>query len=59
VLYTRKTLIVINEKLLLDCKKNHRDAQRQMYGLLAPKLFQTGKRYLKEEEIEEAMADAF
>jgi RNA polymerase sigma-70 factor (ECF subfamily) len=36
-----------------------RDA-RQVYGLLAPKLYHTCKRYLKsEEEIEEAMADAF
>ena len=38
----------------------HRDSQRQVYELLAPKLYRTCKRYLKsEEEIEEAMADAF
>ncbi|MFY0482164.1 RNA polymerase sigma factor [Flavobacterium sp. PLA-1-15] len=38
----------------------HRGAQRQVYELLAPKLYRTCKRYLKkEEEIEEAMADAF
>ncbi len=60
VLYIRNTSIVINQKLLVDCRKMHRDAQRQVYELLAPKLYQTCKRYLKkEEEIEEAMADAF
>ena len=38
----------------------HRGSQRQVYELLAPKLYRTCKRYLKkEEEIEEAMADAF
>ena len=37
-----------------------RDAQRQVYELLSPKLYATCKRYLKkEEEIEEALADAF
>ena len=37
-----------------------RDAQRQMYEYMAPKLYRTCKRYLKkEEEIEEALADAF
>jgi RNA polymerase sigma factor (sigma-70 family) len=38
----------------------HRDSQRQVYELMAPKLYHTCKRYLKcEEAIEEAMADAF
>ncbi len=38
----------------------HRDAQRKMYELMAPKLYQVCKRYLKkEEEIEEVLADAF
>ncbi len=38
----------------------HRDAQRQMYELMAPKLYRTCRRYLKkEEEIEEVLADAF
>jgi RNA polymerase sigma-70 factor (ECF subfamily) len=38
----------------------HRDAQRQVYELMAQKLYHTCKRYLKkEEEIEEALADAF
>jgi len=37
-----------------------RDAQRQLYDYMAPKLYRTSKRYLKkEEEIEEAMADTF
>jgi RNA polymerase sigma-70 factor (ECF subfamily) len=37
-----------------------RDAQRQVYEYLAPKLYASCKRYLKnEEEIEEALADAF
>ncbi|NUY81076.1 sigma-70 family RNA polymerase sigma factor [Flavobacterium sp. MAH-1] len=37
-----------------------RDAQRQVYDAMAPKLYRTCKRYLKkEEEIEEALADAF
>lgn len=51
---------MINEKLLIDCKKQQREAQRQVYEQLAPKLYRTCKRYLKkEEEIEEALADAF
>ncbi len=51
---------MIDEKLILACKKMHRDSQRKMYELLAPKLYRTCKRYLKkEEEIEEVMADAF
>ncbi len=38
----------------------HRDAQRQVYELMAPRLYNTCKRYLKSEEmIEEAIADAF
>jgi RNA polymerase sigma factor (sigma-70 family) len=38
----------------------HRDSQRRVYELMAPKLYHTCKRYLKSEEaIEEAMADAF
>jgi len=37
-----------------------RDAQRQVYEYMAPKLYHTCKRYLKkEEELEEVMADAF
>jgi RNA polymerase sigma factor (sigma-70 family) len=51
---------VINEPLIAACKKMQRDAQRQVYEHLAPKLYRTCKRYLKkEEEIEEVLADAF
>lgn len=51
---------MIDEKLIAECRKMHRAAQKQVYELLAPKLYRTCKRYLKkEEEIEEVMADAF
>lgn len=51
---------MIDEKLIAECRKMHRGSQRQLYELLAPKLYRTCKRYLKkEEEIEEVMADAF
>lgn len=51
---------MVDEKLITACKKMQRDAQRQVYETLAPKLYQTCKRYLKkEEEIEESLADAF
>lgn len=51
---------MIDENLIIACKKMHRDAQRQVYELMAPKLYRTCKRYLKkEEEIEEVLADAF
>jgi len=51
---------VIEETLITACRKMHRDAQRKVYDLMAPKLYHTCKRYLKsEEEIEEVIADAF
>ena len=51
---------MITEKLLNACKKMQRDAQRQVYEDMAPKLYRSCTRYLKqEEEIEEAIADAF
>ena len=51
---------MIEEKLIIGCKKMHRDAQRQVYDLLGPRLYRLCKRYLKkEEEIEEVLADAF
>ncbi len=51
---------MIEEKLIIACKKMHRESQRKVYELMAPKLYHTCKRYLKSEElIEEAMADAF
>jgi RNA polymerase sigma factor (sigma-70 family) len=38
----------------------HRDSQRKVYELMAPKLYHTCRRYLKSsEELEEALADAF
>lgn len=38
----------------------HRDSQRKVYELLAPKLYHICKRYLKSSELaEEAVADAF
>lgn len=50
----------MDEKLIAACRKMHRDAQRKVYELMATKLYHTCKRYLKsEEEIEEAMTDAF
>ena len=51
---------MINETIISACKKLQRDAQRQVYEYMSPKLYRTCKRYLKkEEEIEEVMADAF
>lgn len=51
---------MINEKLLTDCKARVRSAQRQLYEYMAPKLYQTCRRYLKQQaDIEEIMADAF
>jgi RNA polymerase sigma factor (sigma-70 family) len=51
---------MIQEHLITDCRKMHRNAQRQVYEIMAPKLYRTCRRYLKkEEEIEEALADAF
>ena len=51
---------MINIQLIQACKKQQRDAQRQVYELLARKLYYTCSRYLKkEEEIEEVLADAF
>lgn len=50
----------MNETLLINCQKMQRDAQRQVYELMSPKLYRTCKRYLKkEEEIEEVLGDAF
>ena len=51
---------MIDNQLIQACRKMHRDAQRKMYELMAPKLYQVCKRYLKkEEEIEEVLADTF
>lgn len=51
---------MISEALVINCRKMQRDAQRQVYELLSPKLYRTCKRYLKsDEDIEEALADTF
>lgn len=51
---------MIEENLITACRKMHRDSQRKVYELMAPKLYHTCKRYLKsEEQIEEVIADAF
>lgn len=51
---------MINETILINCRKMQRDAQRHVYEYMSPKLYRTCKRYLKkEEEIEEVLADAF
>ena len=50
----------MDEKIIQACKKQNRQAQRQLYEQLAPKLYYLCKRYLKkEEEIEEVLADSF
>ena len=47
-------------KHIQGCRKNHRESQRMVYEIMAPKLYRLCKRYLKkEEEIEEVLADAF
>ncbi|PDS26127.1 RNA polymerase sigma factor [Flavobacterium branchiophilum] len=52
--------MAVSETLLLNCKKKQRAAQRQLYEYMSPKLYATCKRYLKkEEEVEEALGDAF
>lgn len=51
---------MIDKKIIQACKKQRRDAQRQLYEYMSPKLYYLCKRYLKkEEEIEEVLADAF
>lgn len=51
---------MIDDNLIQACRKSQRDAQRKVYDAMGPKLYRTCKRYLKkEEEIEEALADAF
>jgi RNA polymerase sigma factor (sigma-70 family) len=51
---------VIDETLIAACKEKSRNAQRQLYDLMANRLYHTCKRYLKHEhEIEEVLADTF
>ncbi len=50
----------MEENLIIQCRKMHRASQKQVYEILAPKLYLVCKRYLKkEEEIEEALTAAF
>lgn len=50
----------MEKNIIQACRKMHRDAQRKVYEHMGPKLYHVCKRYLKkEEEIEEALADAF
>ena len=47
----------MDEKIIKACKKQNREAQRQLYEYMAPKLYSLCKRYLKkDEEIEEVLA---
>ncbi|TAD85756.1 MAG: RNA polymerase sigma factor [Bacteroidetes bacterium] len=49
-----------DEQLIQACKKQQRQAQRVLYERLAPKLYQTCKRYLpSQHDIEEVLADTF
>jgi RNA polymerase sigma factor (sigma-70 family) len=58
-LYKKDTLSM-EENLINQCRQMHRASQKQVYELLAPRFYLVCKRYLKkEEEIEEALADAF
>lgn len=51
---------MIDEIQIVGCRKKQRDAQREVYAYMSPKLFYTCKRYLKaQEDIEEVLADAF
>jgi RNA polymerase sigma factor (sigma-70 family) len=50
----------MERELLLECQRNNRNAQRQVYEKMAGKLYLVCKRYLKnDEDIEEALADTF
>lgn len=50
----------MERKLLLECQRNDRNAQRQVYEKMAGKLYTACRRYLKnDEDIEEVLADTF
>lgn len=47
-------------KLLLECQRGDRNAQRKVYEKMAGRLYSVCKRYLRsDEDIEEVLADAF
>lgn len=51
---------MLTENQIIACKKKQREAQKQVFDYLSPKLYALCKRYLKKEElIDEAVADAF
>jgi len=50
----------MERELLLECQRNDRNAQRQVYEKMAGKIYSVCKRYLKnDEDIEEVLADTF
>lgn len=50
----------MERELLLECQRNSRNAQRQVYERMAGKLHSVCRRYLKnDEDIEEVLADTF
>jgi len=50
----------MDKELLMECRRNSRNAQRQVYEQLAGKLYAVCRRYLKsDEDIEEVLADTF
>lgn len=50
----------MEKQLLIECKRNDRNAQRKVYEKMAGKLYSVCKRYLKnDEDIEEVLADTF
>ncbi|WP_415328096.1 RNA polymerase sigma factor [Chryseobacterium sp. MMS23-Vi53] len=50
----------MEHRLLIECQRNDRNAQRKVYEIMAGKLYSVCKRYLKnDEDIEEVLADTF
>lgn len=50
----------MEQKLLIECQQNDRNAQRRVYEKMAGRLYSVCKRYLKnDEDIEEVLADTF
>lgn len=50
----------MEQKLLIECQQNDRNAQRRVYEKMAGRLYSVCKRYLKnDEDIEEVIADTF
>jgi RNA polymerase sigma factor (sigma-70 family) len=50
----------MDHELLIECKRNNRNAQRKVYEKMVGKLYSVCKRYLKnDEDIEEVLADTF